>query len=86
MIVAIVEPLRDYAVQYATDNTTIEEYLKTYYITVVNNPGLSDDQDVTFTKIPDGGTQKSIWDQTDYQLKSERLVYMILLIKCIILF
>ena len=65
-----VEPLRDYAEQYTTDNTTIEEYLKTYYITVVDHPGFSDDQDVTFTKIPDGGTQKSIWDQTDYELKT----------------
>lgn len=65
-----VEPLRDYAEQYATDNTTIEEYLKTYYITVIDHPGFSDDQDVTFAKIQDGGTQKSIWDQTDYELKS----------------
>ena len=68
--VPAVEPLRDYAEQYTTDNTTIEEYLKTYYITVVDHPGFSDDQDVTFTKIPDGGTQKSIWDQTDYELKT----------------
>ncbi|WP_367774068.1 FKBP-type peptidylprolyl isomerase [Flavobacterium sp. WC2421] len=65
-----VEPLRDYAEQYTTDNTTIEQYLKTYYITVVDHPGFYDDQDVTFTKIPDGGSQKSIWDQTDYELKS----------------
>ena len=56
-----VEPLRDYAVQYATDNTAIEEYLKTNYITVVNNPGMTDDQDVTITKIPSGGTQASIY-------------------------
>tara|TARA_R110000868_G_scaffold36900_6_gene130529 strand:+ start:1383 stop:2354 length:972 start_codon:yes stop_codon:yes gene_type:complete len=66
-------PLRDYAVQYTSDNSDIEEYLKTYYITVVDHPGFSDDQDVTFTKIPDGGTQKSIWDQTDYELKSREV-------------
>jgi hypothetical protein len=42
---------RDYAVQYASDITDIEEYLKTYYITVVDHAGF-DDQDVTFTKIP----------------------------------
>ena len=68
-----VEPLRDYAVQYATDNTDIEEYLKTNYITVINHPGYTDDQDITITKIPTGGTQKSIWDQTDYELKSRNV-------------
>ena len=68
-----VEPLRDYAVQYATDNTDIEEYLKTNYITVKNHTGYTDDQDVTITKIPTGGTQKSIWDQTDYELKSRNV-------------
>jgi hypothetical protein len=41
---------------YTTDINTIEEYLKTNYITV------SADQDV-LTKIPAGGTQESIWDQ-----------------------
>jgi len=56
-----IAPPREYAVQYASDITDIEEYLKTYYITVVNHPGLSDDQDVTITKIPDGGTQPSIY-------------------------
>nr|WP_314897325.1 FKBP-type peptidylprolyl isomerase [uncultured Flavobacterium sp.] len=70
---ATVEPLRDYAVQYATDNTDIEEYLKTNYITVINHPGFTDDQDVTITKIPDGGAQKSIWDQTDYELKTRNV-------------
>ncbi|MFV8344061.1 FKBP-type peptidyl-prolyl cis-trans isomerase [Flavobacterium sp. XS2P39] len=70
---ATVEPLRDYAVQYATDNTDIEQYLKTSYITVVNHPGFTDDQDVTITKIPTGGTQKSIWDQSDYELKSRNV-------------
>ncbi len=67
------EPVREYPVQYATDITDIEEYLKTYYITVVDHPGFADDQDVTFTKIPAGGTQKSIWDQTTYQLKSREV-------------
>ncbi|TRW98913.1 FKBP-type peptidyl-prolyl cis-trans isomerase [Flavobacterium gawalongense] len=62
---ATVEPLRDYAVQYATDNTDIEEYLKTYYITVVDHPSFADDQDVTFTKIPTGGTQASVWSYKD---------------------
>jgi hypothetical protein len=57
-------------VQYASDNTDIEEYLKTNYITVVSHPGFIDDQDISIVKIPAGGTQKSIWDQTTYELKS----------------
>ncbi|CAM2915949.1 FKBP-type peptidylprolyl isomerase [Flavobacterium frigoris] len=62
---AEITPPREYAVQYATDITDIEEYLNTYYITVTNNPGSSDDQDVVFTKIPDGGTQASIMSYKD---------------------
>ncbi len=56
-----VEPLRDYAVQYAADNTDIEEYLKTNYITVTNHAGFVDDQDVTYTKITNAATQPSIY-------------------------
>lgn len=55
-----VEPPRDYATQYAAESVLIETYLKTNYITVVNNPGMPDDQDVTITLIPEGGTQPSI--------------------------
>jgi hypothetical protein len=55
-----VEPLRDFGEQFATDNATIEEYLNSYYITVTENPGATDDQDVVFTKIPEGGNQPSI--------------------------
>lgn len=62
---AVSEPLRDYSVQYATDLTDIEEYLQTYYITVTEHPGFQDDQDVVFTKIPDGGTQPAIWSYKD---------------------
>ena len=58
---AEITPPREFAVQYATDLTDIEEYLKTYYITVVNHAGFQDDQDVTFTKIAVGGTQPSIY-------------------------
>jgi hypothetical protein len=70
---AEVAPPREYSVQYATDLNDIEEYLKTYYIEVKNNPGSVGDQDVTITKIPEGGVQKSIWDQTDYQLTSREV-------------
>ncbi|HTG67581.1 MAG TPA: hypothetical protein VL859_14515 [Flavobacterium sp.] len=55
------EPLRDFQDQFTDDNTTIEEYLKSYYIDVVDAPGQPEDQDVVFTKIPAGGSQPSIW-------------------------
>ncbi|MEY2671471.1 MAG: hypothetical protein RLZZ577_1787 [Bacteroidota bacterium] len=55
------EVIREYSTQYTTDLATIEEYLKTTYFTVVNHPGFADDQDITITKIPTGGTQASIW-------------------------
>jgi hypothetical protein len=58
--VAAVQPLRDYTVQFTADNLVIEEYLNSYYLTVTNNPGGMDDQDVVFTKTPTGGTQPSI--------------------------
>jgi FKBP-type peptidyl-prolyl cis-trans isomerase FkpA len=64
-----VTPIRDYAVQYATDLADIEDYLQSHYIeSVTNNPGQPDDQDIKLTAIPDGGTQTSIWDQTTYPL------------------
>ena len=59
------EPLRDYAEQYAKDIEIIEEFLQTHYIEVINNPGAANDQEVTFTKIPEGGTQTPIWDSPD---------------------
>jgi FKBP-type peptidyl-prolyl cis-trans isomerase len=62
---AQITPPRDFAVQYATDITDIETYLNTYYITVTNNAGSPDDQDVVLTKIPDGGTQASIMSYKD---------------------
>ena len=59
-VVAITPP-REYAAQYTAESILIEEYLKANYITVLNHPEFSDDQDVTVTKIPVGGTQPSIW-------------------------
>ena len=64
------EPLRDFAEQYTKDLTSIETYMHTHYMEVVNNPGATDDQDVTFTLIPEGGIQTSIWDQTTYPIKT----------------
>lgn len=60
-----VTPPRDFNEQYKTDIALIEEYLKNNYITVVNNPGKFDDQDITITKIPTGGTQPSIYSYLD---------------------
>ena len=59
------EPLRDYAEQYTKDIEIIEEFLQTHYVDVINNPGAVNDQEVTFTKIPEGGTQTPIWDSPD---------------------
>lgn len=59
-----VTPPREYSEQYATDIKDIEEYLKTYYIEEVTA-----DFDIKISKIPTGGTQKSIWEQTTYPLK-----------------
>lgn len=58
-------PLRDYKVQYAADNDSIVKYLKTNYIKEVTA-----NFDITIEKIPAGGTQTSIWDQTVYPLQS----------------
>ena len=59
-----VTPPREYSEQYATDIKDIEEYLKTYYIEEVTT-----DFDIKISKIPTGGTQKSIWEQTTYPLE-----------------
>lgn len=60
-----VVPPRDRGVQYATEKVLIEEYLKSHYVTVN-----AETFDATFTSIPKGGTQTSIWDQQEYPLKS----------------
>ncbi len=66
---AVIVPLRDYAEQYKADNDSIVKYLKTNYIEEVTA-----DFDIKISKIPAGGTQTSIWDQTDYPLE-HREVY-----------
>lgn len=67
------EPLRDYEEQYAVDIANIEEFMQTHYMTVINNPGQPDDMDVAFTKIPEGGTQVSIWNQSDYPVQTRQI-------------
>lgn len=54
------EPLRDFEEQFKTDKAVIEEYLKTYSFEVINAPGETRDQDVVFTKIPEGGSEHPI--------------------------
>lgn len=65
---AVVVPLRDYAEQYKADNDSIEKYLKTNYIESVTA-----DLDIKISKIPAGGTQTSIWNQTTYTLASRNV-------------
>lgn len=78
-------PLRDYAEQYAKDIEIIEEFLQTHYIDVINNPGAVNDQEVTFTKIPEGGTQTPIWDSpdlvTNYTVDLHDITYKIYYLK-----
>ena len=66
-----IDPPADYAEQYKVDTAVIEAYLKTNFITVTDNHGFTNDQDVTISKITAGET--SIWDQTIYQLKSREV-------------
>jgi len=60
-------PIRDYTEQYATEKADIEEYLHTHYMTVDEN------YNADFQAIPEGGTQVSIWDQTEYPLMSKQV-------------
>jgi hypothetical protein len=60
---------RNYAEQYEKDLDSIEEFLQTHYMEIDDNPGADDDQDVTFTEIPTGGTQVSVWNQTEFPLE-----------------
>lgn len=64
----VVEPLRDYKTQYNADIKIIEDYLKANYIEVKQNPGFTDDQNVTIEKL-DANHTESIWNQTKYPLK-----------------
>lgn len=63
-----VAPPRDRAEQYAKDIDSIERYLKSHYMEVIVDEGLTD---VKIKPIPAGGTQVSIWDNTEYPLMSK---------------
>jgi hypothetical protein len=49
-----------YQAQYDQDILKIETYLKTHAVVVVNNPGFADDQNATFTAVPNLDPS-SIW-------------------------
>ena len=66
---SVITPPRDRATQYSTDITSIEDYLKTHYLTVVNDA--NGNPVPTVTKILSGGTETSVWDQTEYPLAYE---------------
>lgn len=57
--------IREYPVQYTADLDSINKYLKTHYISSVDA-----DFNITFAKIPTGGTQLSIRAQQNYPLDS----------------
>ncbi|PZX92778.1 FKBP-type peptidylprolyl isomerase [Flavobacterium aquariorum] len=67
-----IAPPKPYAEQYPIDIAIIEDYLKANYITVVNNPGALNDQDVTIATL-DADHPTSIWDQKVYPLKSRNV-------------
>jgi hypothetical protein len=60
-----IEALKDYKEQYAKDLDSIDKYIDNHYITV------DADFNVILTKIPTGGTQQSIRQQTQYPLLSK---------------
>ena len=61
-----VAPPRDRSQQYVADLDSIENYLKNHYIKTVDVNG---QVDVVIDSIPAGGTQVSIWDNTEYPLQ-----------------
>ena len=61
-----VAPPRDYGVQYITEKADIENYLKSHYIS-----GVDDEFNINFAALPLDGTQTSIWDQTEYPLQNK---------------
>lgn len=51
---------RDYATQYNEDIAKIENYLKTHSVVITNNSGFPDDQDASFSIVPNLDVN-SIW-------------------------
>lgn len=62
-------PLRDYTEQYESDNDSIEGYLKSHYLNVIESDGLID---VEIKAIDNN--QISIWNNEQYPLQSRTLL------------
>lgn len=60
----VLPPANDFGEQYIVDSAIIEEYLDTHYMTLDAN------LNATFTLIPEGGTQVSVKNQTNFPLQS----------------
>ena len=61
-----VAPPRDRSQQYSSDIDSIEKYLHNHYIKHVTVNG---EPDVEIDSIPAGGSQTSIWDNTEFPLQ-----------------
>ena len=77
--------LRDYTEQYDKDIKLIEKFLQTHYIEVINHPGFTDDKDVAYIEIPEGGSQTSIWNSpdlvTDFTVDQNDITYKVYYLK-----
>ena len=66
---------RPYEEVYLEDIAEIEEFLQTHYATV------DSEYNVTFTQIPEGGTQQPVWDMPelvrDYEVELHDLTYKV---------
>lgn len=67
---------RDYQTQYNEDIARIETYLKTHSMTVVNHPGFSDHQNVSFVAVPSLDAN-SIWGTNDTTPSSSLLTKLV---------
>lgn len=63
-------PKRNYQVQYNTEKALIEQYLKTHYMTVDEETW-----DVAIDTLLPDSDKMSIWDQQEYPLVKDKLVY-----------
>ena len=67
-----IEPIRDYAEQYAKDISYVEKFLKTNKIQVVNSATSFTDQDVTFISV-DEGDPAALWNHPNLTYRMARL-------------
>lgn len=70
------EVLRDYSFQFAVDLEVMKTFLKTHSITVVNNPGSINDQDISFSVVP-SLSPSSIWGTNEETPQSNLLEWQV---------